>query len=70
MTYYIDPGMSISRLDIGSIARVLRDEFPQLTPGQSVTLAEHAIRMAIDKALGDMDSFEHHKKEVKRLVDS
>ena len=59
---YIDPGMGMSRPDMGSMVRGHGGKFPRLTPGRSVTLAEHAIRMAIDKALGYMDSFKHHKK--------
>lgn len=54
---------------INSIARNLRNEFPELTRGQAKVLAEHAVKMAIDKIVGDTAAFEYHKKEIKKLID-
>ncbi len=63
-------GMKIPRSEILAIAEAFRETWPQLTSNQAITLAEHAIKLAIDKALGYMASYEYHVKEVKILVDS
>lgn len=51
------------------IARDLRSEFPELTRDQAKVLAEHAVKMAIDKIVGDTTTFEYHKKEIRKLID-